>query len=221
MHQWRIILSVERLLKRATREVAPGNIINLGIGLPVLLTNHLPSDLDVIIHSENGVLGISENAKRGEENPDLIDAAGRYVTIRAGGSFFDSAVSFAIVRRAKLDICMLGAFEVDQLGNLANWKIPGKFSPGIGGAMELAQKTSRVIVLCRHNDRNGEPKIKVRCQLPLTARRCVSRIITDCAVMDIVNDGLILREVADGMTVDAVVARTGADMIIPDEIGVF
>lgn len=221
MNHWRTELSIERLLNRAVQEIVAGSIINLGIGLPVKLINRLPAGLDVMIHSENGVLGIRANARSGEEDPDLIDAGGNYVTTRSGCSYFDSAVSFAMIRRGRLDISMLGAFEVDQSGSLANWKIPGKFSPGIGGAMELAQKTDRVIVLCRHNDKDGGAKILKRCNLPLTAKRCASRIITDLAVMDVVDSGLVLREIAEGVTVDALVSRTDAELLIPDDIGVF
>ncbi|WP_394168961.1 3-oxoacid CoA-transferase subunit B [Saccharospirillum alexandrii] len=185
---------VERILRRAVMEIAPGSILNLGIGLPTQVMHYLPDDFDVQIHSENGILGAWKQAAPEHMDPFLIDAAGAYVSLREGASLFDSAVSFAMIRRARLDLTMIGAFEVDAHGNLANWKIPGKFSPGIGGAMELAQKTQRIVVLTTHTDKHGNPKILKTCRLPLTAKACVSRIISDLAVMDVTDQGLVVRE---------------------------
>lgn len=185
---------VERILRRAVMEIAPGSIVNLGIGLPTQVMHYLPDDFDVQIHSENGILGAWKQAAPEHMDPFLIDAAGAYVSLREGASLFDSAVSFAMIRRARLDLTMIGAFEVDAQGNLANWKIPGKFSPGIGGAMELAQKTQRIVVLTTHTDKHGNPKILKTCRLPLTAMACVSRIISDLAVMDVTDQGLVVRE---------------------------
>ncbi|WP_181952713.1 3-oxoacid CoA-transferase subunit B [Saccharospirillum alexandrii] len=185
---------VERILRRAVMEIAPGSIVNLGIGLPTQVMHYLPDDFDVQIHSENGILGAWKQAAPEQMDPFLIDAAGAYVSLREGASLFDSAVSFAMIRRARLDLTMIGAFEVDAHGNLANWKIPGKFSPGIGGAMELAQKTQRIVVLTTHTDKHGKPKILKTCRLPLTAKACVSRIISDLAVMDVTDQGLVVRE---------------------------
>ncbi|WP_205849203.1 3-oxoacid CoA-transferase subunit B [Natronospirillum operosum] len=184
----------ERILSRAVNEITPGSIVNLGIGLPSRIMHYLPDDFDVQIHSENGILGAWKQAAPEAMDPFLIDAAGAYVSLGQGASLFDSAVSFAIIRRARLDLTMIGAFEVDSAGNLANWKIPGKFSPGIGGAMELAQKTRRIVVLTNHTDKYGKPKILHTCRLPLTAKACVSRIITDLAVIDVTGDGLVVRE---------------------------
>ncbi|MEJ2653755.1 MAG: CoA-transferase [Acidihalobacter sp.] len=167
----------QRILARAAREVLPGHIVNLGIGLPTGLFPYLGAD--VLVHSENGVLGCSPRAEGAAPDYDLIDSGGAYIGTVPGASFFDSSVSFAMIRRSRVDITFMGAFEVDEEGNLANWRIPGKFSPGIGGAMELAQKVPRLVVLCSHNDKHGNPKILQRCRLPLTAPRCVSRIITD------------------------------------------
>jgi len=214
-------LNIPKILKRAAKDIQPGQIINLGIGLPTQLIAHLPDDMDVLIQSENGVLGAWKKAARDQANPALIDAGGNYVTTRVGGSYFDSAVSFAMIRRSKLNMTMMGAFEVDRHGNLANWKIPGRFSPGIGGAMELAQKTKNVIVLCTHNDKHGNPKILEQCTLPLTAPKCVTRIITDKAVMDVTEDGLLVVDIADDITPDQLIADTGADLIIPDTFGRF
>ena len=184
----------ERILARAVNEITPGSIVNLGIGLPTQVMHYLPDAFDVQIHSENGILGSWQQGAPEAMDPFLIDAAGAYVSLREGASLFDSAVSFAIIRRARLDLTMIGAFEVDALGNLANWKIPGKFSPGIGGAMELAQKTRRIVVLTTHTDKHGRPKILENCRLPLTAKACVNRIISDLAVMDVTPQGLVVRE---------------------------
>ncbi|WP_404364060.1 3-oxoacid CoA-transferase subunit B [Marinobacter sp.] len=186
--------AVERILSRAVIEITPGSIVNLGIGLPTQVMHYLPDDFDVQIHSENGILSAWKQAEPESMNPFLIDASGAYVSLRQGASLFDSAVSFAMIRRARLDLTMIGAFEVDAHGNLANWKIPGKFSPGIGGAMELAQKTKRIVVLTTHTDKHGRPKILETCRLPLTAKACVSRIISDLAVIDITDQGLVVRE---------------------------
>jgi 3-oxoacid CoA-transferase subunit B/acetate CoA/acetoacetate CoA-transferase beta subunit len=211
--------SIERIVKRATREIEPGNIVNLGIGLPTGILNHLDEDLDVLIHAENGVLGMTGQPPVDQIDPMLIDSAGNYIDIKPGGAVFDSAVSFAMIRKGRLDVTFIGAFEVDQKGNLANWKIPGKFSPGIGGAMELAQKTPRVVVLMTHVDKKGNPKVLKECTLPLTAPHCVSRIITDKAVMDVTKGGLVLIEKVADISIEELIAITDADLIIPDEIG--
>jgi len=214
-------MSLDRILTRAAQEIHDGQTVNLGIGLPTMLVNHLPPERDVMIHSENGILGSGAKATHETANPSLIDAGGTYITSRPGAAFFDSAVSFAMIRRSKLDLSVMGAFEVDQEGNLANWKIPGKFSPGIGGAMELAQKTRNILILCTHEDKHGNSKILKKCTLPLTAEKCVTRIITDMAVMDVTPDGLLLREIADGLTIEQVVQATDADLILGEEIGSF
>ena len=190
----------ERILRRAAKEIEPGFVINLGIGLPALVSDYLPDDFDGMIHSENGILGCGPTAKRAQARPSLIDSAGHYITLRTGSSCFDSSVSFSMIRRGRIDLCMLGAFEVDELGNLANWKIPGKLSPGIGGGMELSQKAKRLIVLSTHTDKHGRPKILERCRLPLTAPACVNRIITDEAVMDVTPDGLLVQEIAENLS---------------------
>ncbi len=210
--------NTKRIIQRAVREVQPGSVINLGIGLPSLIVEHLPREMEVLIHCENGVLGAAEQPAANDIDPFLIDAAGSYISTRAGGCYFDSAVSFAMIRRGKIDLSMIGAFEVDQQGNLANWKIPGRFSPGIGGAMELAQKTPHLVVLMTHCDKQGRPKILQRCRLPLTAKRCVSRIITDKAVMDVTELGLVLREKAQEISLDELLNITEAELIIPSEV---
>ncbi|MFO8045335.1 MAG: 3-oxoacid CoA-transferase subunit B [Halomonas sp.] len=205
-----------RILTRAAREVIPGQIVNLGIGLPTRLFYYLPDEMEVLVHSENGVLGC--RPRRDDEAPDfdMIDSGGAYITTRPGASVFDSATSFAMIRRSRVDLTFMGAFEVDAAGNLANWKIPGKFSPGIGGAMELAQKVKRLVVLCSHNDKHGNPKILARCRLPLTASGCVSRIITDKAVMDVTPTGLVVREIAEGLDPADLRAATEATLLIDE-----
>lgn len=207
----------DKIASRAAREVRPGQVINLGIGLPSLILNYLDPKDRILVHSENGVLGMGGVCSRDEADPMIIDAGGTYVKTCAGAAFFDSATSFAIIRGGRLDIAFLGALEVAGNGDLANWIIPGKYAPGIGGAMELAQKARRVIVLTTHCTRKGEPKILKECTLPLTAPGCVSRIITELAVMDPTPDGLILRELAQGVTLDEVLERTDADLLVEEE----
>ncbi len=211
----------DRIIRRSAQEIENGQIVNLGIGLPTKVLPLLSDEMDVLIHSENGILGSWKRALQHEVDPFLIDAGGTYVSMRSGSAIMDSAVSFSLIRRGKIDITMIGAFEVDQNGSLANWKIPGYYSPGIGGAMELAQKSKRVIVLCSHNSKDGKSKIRKECQLPYTAKECVSRIITDKAVMDVTEQGLELRELADNIEVDELIACTEADLIVPSDIGRF
>jgi 3-oxoacid CoA-transferase B subunit len=205
----------EKIAKRAAKEIAAGQVINLGIGIPTLIPGYIPPDTPVFIHSENGILGMGPRSEPGKEDRNLIDAGGNYVSVTQGASFFDSALSFALVRGGRLDLAFLGALEVSETGDLANWIIPGKFSPGIGGGMELAQKARRLIVTTTHTDRKGRPKILRECTLPLTAKGCVDSIITELAVLDVTPDGLLLREIADGADVDEVMQKTGAPLIIP------
>ncbi|MBW2094241.1 MAG: 3-oxoacid CoA-transferase subunit B [Deltaproteobacteria bacterium] len=209
--------SKEKIAQRAAKEIDAGQIINLGIGIPTLIPRYLSSDKPVIIHSENGILGMGPRCRPGTEDRNLIDAGGNYVTVSKGSSFFDSALSFALVRGGRLDLAFLGSLEVSETGDLANWIIPGKFSPGIGGGMELAQKSKRLIVTMNHTDRKERPKILRKCTLPLTAKGCVDTIITDLAVIDVTNDGLVLREIAEGVKADEVLEKTGAPLIIPEQ----
>ncbi|MDU8929372.1 3-oxoacid CoA-transferase subunit B [Alisedimentitalea sp. MJ-SS2] len=206
----------QRLVARAARDIAPGMVVNLGIGLPQRVVGHLASDFPVCLHTENGLSGIGPVLPYDQADRNLIDAGGAYISTISGSGFFDSAVSFALVRSGRLDLTMLGAFEVSQHGDLANWKIPGRFSPGAGGGIELAQKARRVAVLTTHVDRKGNPKLKAECSLPLTAAGCVSRVFTDMAVIDITAGGFALRELAQGIGVDEVAAVTGAPLAIPD-----
>lgn len=206
----------ERMLARAAREILPGQIVNLGIGLPTRLFHYMPEDLEVLVHSENGVLGCQPLGQGVAPDYELIDSGGAYIGTRPGASVFDSALSFAMIRRSRVDVTFMGAFEVDQEGNLANWKIPGKFSPGIGGAMELAQKVEKLVVLCSHNDKHGNPKILKQCRLPLTAPRCVSLIVTEKAVMEVTEKGLEVIDLAEGMDVESLRAATEAELIIDE-----
>ncbi|TDK45136.1 3-oxoacid CoA-transferase subunit B [Antarcticimicrobium luteum] len=203
------------MIARAAQEIAPGMVVNLGIGLPTKVVDHLPSGFPFCLHTENGMTGIGPSLPPERADRNLIDAGGAYVSPIPGSAYFDSGTSFALVRSGRLDLTMLGAFEVAQSGDLANWKIPGRFSPGAGGAIELAQKARRVVVLTTHTDRTGQPKLLEACTLPLTARGCVDRIFTDMAVIDVTPDGFALREIAEGLEVDQVIAATGAPLTLP------
>jgi 3-oxoacid CoA-transferase subunit B len=205
------------MLKRAAADIVPGMTVNLGIGLPTEVLQHVEPGVPVCLHSENGIAGVGPVLSPDKADRNLIDAGGAYVSAIPGTAFFDSAVSFAIVRSGRLDLSLLGAFEVAANGDLANWKIPGKFSPGMGGAIELAQKARRVGVIMMHTDRKGNPKILSRCTLPLTARGHVNRIYTDMAVFDITAEGLQLREIAIGSDLTELRAATGAAFHVPDQ----
>ncbi len=205
----------DKIAQRTAREIIPGQVINLGIGLPTLAMAYLPEDMPVFIHSENGILGMGKICTNNNEDRNLIDAGGGYPTIVKGASFFDSCLSFAVIRGGRLDTAFLGALEVSQAGDLANWIIPGKFAPGIGGGMELAQKAKRLVITTTHTTRKGEAKILKACTLPLTAKRCVDRIITELAVIDVTDERLVLRELAAETTLDEVVRKTAAPLEVP------
>lgn len=206
----------QRMLARAAKDIAAGMTVNLGIGLPTQVLNYLDASLPICLHSENGIAGVGPQLSYDRADRNLIDAGGAYVSPIDGTSYFDSAVSFSIVRSGRLDLTLLGAFEVAANGDLANWMIPGRFTPGPGGAIELAQKARKVGVITMHTDKKGRPKIVERCTLPLTAAGCVDRIYTDMAVCDITADGLCLIEIAEGLTMRDVVDATAAPLIVPD-----
>ncbi|KSV75986.1 hypothetical protein N185_16190 [Sinorhizobium sp. GW3] len=207
------------MLVRAAREMEDGQTVNLGIGLPTKVPAYLDPAITVCIHSENGIAGMGAKAPAGREDRNLIDAGGTYVMALPGAAYFDSSVSFGLIRGGHLDLTILGAFEVASNGDLANWAIPGKYTPGMGGAMELAQKARRVVVLTTHADKNGRSKLVESCTLPLTALGCVDRIITDLAVIDVTPAGFLLRELAKGVSVDAVRAHTSAPLRISESLG--
>ncbi len=211
----------ERIARRAAQEIEDGMIINLGIGIPTLVADFIPQEKRVMFHAENGILGTGPSPAKGEENPMLCNAGGFPVTLATGASFFDSATAFGIIRRGLLDMTILGVLEVSQTGDIANWIVPGKRVPGMGGAMELAQKAKKVMVLTTHLDKNGRSKIVRECTLPLTAKQAANLIITDMAVMEVRPDGLILREVMYPYTVGDVIGATEAELKIDGDVRVF
>lgn len=210
----------DKIASRAAREIMPGMVVNLGIGIPTQIANYLPDEMPITMHSENGIIGAGEISPAPDRN--LIDAGGSYITTVPGAAYCDSATSFALVRGGRLDMTFLGALEISEHGDLANWIIPGKFAPGIGGAMELAQKAKKLVITTTHTTKKGEPKLLKQCTLPLTAPACVDMIITELAVISIDPDrGMVLEEIAAEATVEEVIAATQAQLTISDQLITF
>ncbi|WP_271808918.1 3-oxoacid CoA-transferase subunit B [Clostridium beijerinckii] len=211
------VLAKEIIAKRVAKELKKGQLVNLGIGLPTLVANYVPKEMNITFESENGMVGMAQMASSGENDPDIINAGGEYVTLLPQGSFFDSSTSFALIRGGHVDVAVLGALEVDEEGNLANWIVPNKIVPGMGGAMDLAIGAKKIIVAMQHTGK-GKPKIVKKCTLPLTAKAQVDLIVTELCVIDVTNDGLLLKEIHKDTTIDEIKFLTDADLIIPDNL---
>jgi len=211
-------LTKEEIAQRIARELKDGYYVNLGIGIPTLVANYIPSGIKVVLQSENGLLGIGPFPEEGREDPDLINAGKQTVTTVPGSAFFDSAMSFGMIRAGKVDLTVLGAMEVSEKGDIANWKIPGKMVKGMGGAMDLVASAKNIIVAMMHTNPKGESKLLSHCTLPLTGTRCVKKIVTDLAVLDITENGFKLLERAPGISTDEIRSKTEGKLIVEGEI---
>ncbi|HEY2722587.1 MAG TPA: CoA transferase subunit B [Chitinophagaceae bacterium] len=211
-------LTKEQIAQRIARELKDGYYVNLGIGIPTLVANYIPSGIKVVLQSENGLLGIGPFPAEGEEDPDLINAGKQTVTTVAGSVFFDSAMSFGMIRAGKVDLTVLGAMEVSENGDIANWKIPGKMVKGMGGAMDLVASAKNIIVAMMHTNPKGESKLLSHCTLPLTGARCVKKIVTDIAVIEVTGEGFRLLERAPGVTIEEIKTKTEGKLIVEGEV---
>jgi 3-oxoacid CoA-transferase subunit B len=206
------------IAKRIAREVQDGMYVNLGIGIPTLVANYIPAGIEVVLQSENGLLGMGPFPIEGSEDPDLINAGKQTITTLPGSSFFDSAMSFGMIRSQKVDLTILGAMEVSEQGDIANWKVPGKMVKGMGGAMDLVASAKNIIVAMQHCDKQGNSKLLPSCSLPLTGVRCVKKIVTDLAVLDVRDGAFHLLELAPGVTLDEVKSKTAGKLIVGDHV---
>lgn len=211
-------LDKNRIAQRIAQELKNGYFVNLGIGIPTLVANYIPKDINVEFQSENGVLGMGPFPLEGEEDADLINAGKQTITTLLGASFFDSSISFAMIRGKHIDLTVLGAMEVSQTGDIANWKIPGKMVKGMGGAMDLVASAENIIVAMMHTNRAGISKLLKKCTLPLTGVNCVKKIVTELAVLDIGPNGFILRETAPGVSIEEIIQATEGDLTLGEEI---
>lgn len=211
-------LSREQMAQRVARELQDGFYVNLGIGIPTLVANYVPAGIDVMLQSENGLLGMGEFPTEATLDADMINAGKQTVTAREGASIFDSAQSFAMIRGGHVDLTVLGAFEVDVQGNIASWMIPGKLVKGMGGAMDLVAGASNIIVTMTHASKEGESKLLTQCSLPLTGAGCIRKVLTDLAYLEIEDGAFILRETAPGVSIEEVVAKTAGKLIVPDDV---
>ncbi|KUO72942.1 MAG: acetate CoA-transferase [Clostridia bacterium BRH_c25] len=207
----------EIIVKRVAKELKDGNLVNLGIGMPTLVADYIPEGIDILLQSENGYVGLGPTPEPGDEDADIVNAGGQPSSVVPGGAFFDSAMSFTIIRGGHLDVTVLGALQVDQEGNLANWMIPGKMVPGMGGAMDLVAGAKKVIIAMEHTAK-GNPKILKKCNLPLTAKGEVDLIVTDMGVIKVTPEGLLLTELAPETTVEEVISATEAELIIAENL---
>lgn len=213
-----MILSKEQIAQRIAKELKDGYYVNLGIGIPTLVANYIPKGINVVLQSENGLLGMGPFPFEGEEDPDLINAGKQTITTVPGSAFFDSAMSFGMIRAGKVDLTVLGAMEVSENGDIANWKIPGKMVKGMGGAMDLVASAKNIIVAMMHTNPKGESKLLPACTLPLTGKRCIKKIVTEIAVLDVTDNGFKLLERAPGITVEEIVSKTAGKLIVEGEI---
>jgi 3-oxoacid CoA-transferase subunit B len=212
------MLTREQMAQRVAQELRDGDYVNLGIGIPTLVANYVPQGMDVMLQSENGLLGMGEFPTEAELDADMINAGKQTVTARPGAAIFDSAQSFAMIRGGHVDLTVLGAFEVDVAGNIASWMIPGKLVKGMGGAMDLVAGAENIIVVMTHASKNGESKLLPRCTLPLTGANCIRRVLTDMAYLEIEKGAFVLRERAPGVSVAEIVAKTAGELIVPDQV---